>query len=165
MVVSLKRIGIALLLLICATSAFGGSTARQVDFLAAGLEKDGDPCTGCKVYTYETGTTTAKTTYLDRLKAGNQTNPIILDSEGRAEVFADGLYTMVIKTVDDRTPRKCPSLAIMLRPHYDDAIKIREMKRKSSIRRPVVPKVARDIDSEVFKYASPHPGQARAWAR
>jgi hypothetical protein len=95
-----KLIGIALILLL-ATSAFSASTARQVDFLAAGIEKDGDPCTGCKVYTYETGTTTAKATYTNRAKGSEQTNPIVLDSEGRAEVFADGLYKMVIKTAAD----------------------------------------------------------------
>jgi hypothetical protein len=102
MVVSaLKNWIVIALILLFAASAFGASTARQVDFLAAGIEKDGDPCSGCKVYTYETGTTTAKATYLDRNKAGSQTNPVILDSEGRAEVFADGLYKMVIKNADD----------------------------------------------------------------
>jgi len=98
---AVKRFAILVFILLFCYNAFAATTARQVDFLAAGLEKDGDPCTGCKVYTYETGTTTAKATYLDRAKASPATNPIVLDSEGRAEVFADGLYKFVIKTAAD----------------------------------------------------------------
>jgi hypothetical protein len=99
---AVKRIfALMLLILAFAVHANAASTAKQVDFLLAGIEKDGDPCTGCKVYTYETGTTTAKATYLDRLKASAATNPIVLDSEGRAEIFADGLYKFVIKTAAD----------------------------------------------------------------
>jgi hypothetical protein len=99
---AVKRIfALMLLILAFAVHANAASTAQQVDFLLTGIEKDGDPCSGCKVYTYETGTTTAKATYLDRLKASSATNPIVLDSEGRAEVFADGLYKFVIKTAAD----------------------------------------------------------------
>jgi hypothetical protein len=100
--VEIKRIAIAVLLVIgLASNGFAADTAKQVDFLAAGLEKDGSTCSGCKVYTYEAGTTTAKTAWTDREKTTPATNPVVLDSEGRAELFADGVYKMVVKTSAD----------------------------------------------------------------
>lgn len=70
--------------------------AVQVDFLAAGL---GIP--GGKVYTYEAGTLTPKLTWVDADKATPATNPIILDNNGRATVFADGAYKFTITDASD----------------------------------------------------------------
>lgn len=70
--------------------------AVQVDFLAAGL---GLP--GGKVYTYEAGTLTPKLTWVDADKTTPATNPIILDNNGRATVFADGAYKFTITEAND----------------------------------------------------------------
>lgn len=76
----------------------------QVDFLRAGLfNSSGDPLTLGKVYTYAAGTTTPKDTWTQQDKGATAANPIILDSSGRAEIFADGLYKFVVKTPADVT--------------------------------------------------------------
>jgi hypothetical protein len=102
--VEIKRILIAIAL-ICAIGVpvYGASVGKQVDFMAAGLEQDGNPLSGGKVFTYEAGTTTAKTCWTDREKTTPETNPIILSSEGRSTSFCDGVYKMVIKDSSDVT--------------------------------------------------------------
>jgi len=78
--------------------------AVQVSFLLAGLtDTNGDPLSGGKVYTYEAGLSTPKDTYLDRDKTSVAPNPIVLDSYGRAQVYADGLYKFVVKDASDAT--------------------------------------------------------------
>lgn len=100
----IKKIFIVIAL-ICAIAipVYGASVGKQVDFLAAGLEQDDAALSGGKVYTYEAGTTTAKACYTDREKTLAETNPIILDSEGRTTAFCDGVYKMVIKSSADVT--------------------------------------------------------------
>ena len=94
----IKKVLIAILL-ICAIGApvYGASVAKQVDFMAAGLQQDDAALSGGLIYTYEAGTTTAKTCYTDRAKTTPETNPVVLDSEGRSTTFCDGIYKMVIK--------------------------------------------------------------------
>lgn len=76
--------------------------AKQIDLLLSGLCNDeGVPISGGKVYTYEAGTSNLSTLYLDRDKTSSATNPIILDTHGRAEVFGDGLYKFVVKDSND----------------------------------------------------------------
>lgn len=52
------------------------------------LDANGNPLAGGKLYTYRTGTSTPKTTYSDATGTVNA-NPIILDSEGSADVWID----------------------------------------------------------------------------
>lgn len=52
------------------------------------LDANGNPLAGGKLYTYRTGTSTPKTTYSDASGTANA-NPIILDSEGSADVWID----------------------------------------------------------------------------
>lgn len=47
------------------------------------IDANGNPYSGGKIWTYLAGTTTPATTYQDNLSATPNTNPIILDSEGR----------------------------------------------------------------------------------
>jgi len=61
----------------------------------------GIPLTGAKLYTYITGTTTPKTTWTDYTKATPNTNPIILDSNGEADVWLDGVYRLKLLDADD----------------------------------------------------------------
>lgn len=66
--------------------------ARQREFSSSGV-----PLAGGKLYSYEAGTTTLKATYQDRSGTPN-TNPIILDSEGRYDLWLDsGYYKFVLK--------------------------------------------------------------------
>ena len=78
--------------------------AVQLEFLLAGLrDTSGNPLNGGKIYTYSAGTTTNKTMWTDADKTTAATNPIILDSNGQAEIFADGLYDVTVKDSDDVT--------------------------------------------------------------
>jgi hypothetical protein len=47
----------------------------------------GNPLAGGKLYTYEAGTTTPLATYTDQTGNTANTNPVILDSEGRANIW------------------------------------------------------------------------------
>lgn len=69
------------------------------------FDDNGDPLSGGKIYTYDAGTTTPRTTYTSYSGLTPNTNPIILDSAGRtpAEIWAtNGVsYKYVIKTSTD----------------------------------------------------------------
>lgn len=78
--------------------------ASVVEFLLAGFtDNSGQPLAGGKVYAYEagSGSTPAKDLYLDNLAATPATNPVILDANGRKQVYGDGAYKLVIKTSAD----------------------------------------------------------------
>ena len=59
--------------------------------------KLGIPLSGCKVYTYEPNSNIPKTTWVDIDKTVENTNPILLDAAGEADIFLDGLYRVVVK--------------------------------------------------------------------
>jgi len=81
------------------------SKAKQFDALWSGiLDDEGLPVSLGKVYTYIAGSSsTAKATYTDRDKNTTAANPIILDTYGRAEVYGDGLYNIIVKDANDVT--------------------------------------------------------------
>jgi hypothetical protein len=64
---------------------------------------DGLPLVGGKLYTYAAGTTTPIATYTDNTQANLNTNPIILDSAGQANVWlADSItYKYTLTDADD----------------------------------------------------------------
>src|SRR5690606_8773151 len=59
--------------------------------------KLGIPLSGCKVYTYEPSSDILKKTWLDIDKTVENTNPILLDAAGEADIYLDGLYRIVVK--------------------------------------------------------------------
>lgn len=61
------------------------------------------PLNGGKVYAYEAGTLTAKNTYTDSSGTTPASNPVILDSAGRAEIWISGTYKFIIKDSADNT--------------------------------------------------------------
>ena len=74
------------------------------------FDANGAPLAGGLLYTYEAGSTTPLTTYTDSTGVSANTNPIVLDSRGEANVWLSGdvykfaLYTSVgvlIWTVDN----------------------------------------------------------------
>lgn len=59
------------------------------------------PAAGYRLYTYEIGSTTLKTTYSDYLLTTPNSNPIVLNSIGEAVVFLGiGPYKLVLKNED-----------------------------------------------------------------
>lgn len=78
--------------------------AAQVELLLAGCrDTSGQPLNAGKVYTYAAGTTTPKATYTISDKSVSAANPIILDSNGKSTIWADGSYKFVIKDSSDNT--------------------------------------------------------------
>jgi hypothetical protein len=73
------------------------ANALQVDFFNSGL---GTAYGLGWVYTYESGTTTDKTTYTEGDMSANAANPFQLDANGRATVYGNGNYTFLIKDVN-----------------------------------------------------------------
>lgn len=51
------------------------------------FDNNGDPLAGGRLYTYEAGTTTPLATYTDETGGTANTNPVILDSAGRANIW------------------------------------------------------------------------------
>lgn len=67
------------------------------------FDTNGNPLAGGKVYTYAAGTTTPLATYTDRVGGTANTNPVILDSRGEADIWFSntGLYLVTLKTALD----------------------------------------------------------------
>ena len=76
-------------------------TARIAKFKA--YDHDGGPLAGGKVHTYETGTSTEYTTFSDPGLTSPNANPVILDSNGEADIYcADGYHPkLVLKDSND----------------------------------------------------------------
>ncbi|HHP6322674.1 TPA: hypothetical protein ACSE3H_004285 [Acinetobacter baumannii] len=65
------------------------------------VDDNGKPLTGGQVWTYESGTTTPKATYVDPDGGAKNTNPIILDEAGRANIYLDdGAYRVRVLSAD-----------------------------------------------------------------
>lgn len=99
--------------------------AKLVEILAAGLvDSSGAPLSGGKVYTYEPGTTTDKAMYTDLAMNTPAANPIILDSAGRANVYAKGMYKLNVDDSADADVFECDNYnahAIDGRTFYGDS--------------------------------------------
>lgn len=68
-----------------------------------GTDANGDPLSGGKIYTYITGTDTPKATYTNSVGNVANTNPVVLDSAGRANIWLalDALYRFEVYDEDD----------------------------------------------------------------
>lgn len=67
-----------------------------------GWDTNGDPLAGGKLYTYESGgTSVPKVTYTGEDAATPNTNPVILNASGYADVYLEGSYNLVLFDADD----------------------------------------------------------------
>lgn len=67
------------------------------------FNNSGAPCSGCKLYFYESGTSTAKDTYISSAMTTTNANPVVLNSRGEAAtgIWLDGstsAYSVTLKT-------------------------------------------------------------------
>ena len=86
---------IAALIFVAASAYADGAV---IPFLLSGLvDLSQTALSGGQVYTYAAGTTTPKTIYADKALTSAYSQPLILDSDGRAIAYGDGLYKFVIK--------------------------------------------------------------------
>ena len=65
------------------------------------FDANGDPLSGGKVYTYEAGTSTLKTSYSDYDASTANANPVVLDSRGEADIYVRGAYKISVYTSAD----------------------------------------------------------------
>ena len=74
------------------------------------FDSNGDPANGYQLFTYTAGTSTKQATYSDSALTTANTNPIVLDSAGRATVFLDPSlsYKFVLATDTDTDPPTSP---------------------------------------------------------
>lgn len=93
----MKKLLIILAALSFAVSAWA-DTALQVDFLLSGYRHPttDEALSGGKVLTFLDGTSTLSVLFTDKDQGGTATNPVILDSSGKAEVFGDNIYKFEI---------------------------------------------------------------------
>ncbi|MEE9905551.1 MAG: hypothetical protein K4305_09035 [Chlorobium sp.] len=65
------------------------------------FDANGNPLSGGKVHTYEAGTTFQRVTYTDESRVTENSNPVILDEAGKAAIYLDGCYKIVVTDADD----------------------------------------------------------------
>ena len=82
----LKRL-LAAFALLCGSLAFAQSKTPLVQPHWTFFDQSGAACAGCKLYTYLAGTTTSTPTYTDASGTSTNTNPIILDASGSANIW------------------------------------------------------------------------------
>ena len=74
-------------------------------------DDDGAPLAGGLIYTYAAGSySTPKAAYTTAAGDTEHTNPIELDSSGRAVIFIDGSYNYIVKTAAGVTIRSVPNV-------------------------------------------------------
>jgi len=77
------------------------SAARAPIFRFREFDSNGDPLAGGKVYSYLAGTSTPASTYADATGLVANTNPLILDAEGRGALYLGaGSYKIIVKDAD-----------------------------------------------------------------
>lgn len=60
-------------------------------------DSNGAPLSGGLIYTYTAGTLTPLATYTDSTLGTPLSNPVVLDSAGRATIWLSGLYKIIVK--------------------------------------------------------------------
>lgn len=77
-------------------------TSRFIDPIPRYTDSAGEPLAGGKLYFYDSGTTTFRTTYSDSGLTTANANPVILDADGRPpSIFLQGNYKLVITDAND----------------------------------------------------------------
>ena len=100
----MKNLSVTLALFAAAVVAYGQTVAGLCPIGGQFFDASGHPLAGGKIYSYLAGTSTAAATYTDSTGGTPATNPIILDSGGRADVWLSATaYKLVLKTSADVT--------------------------------------------------------------
>lgn len=105
-----NRIGILsflLTILLVASSFFHPAYSTSAGLLPNAVQQffdnNGNPLSSGTVTTYETGTSTLKTTWRDSTGVTANTNPIVLDAGGKAIIYGEGTYRQLVKDRNGNT--------------------------------------------------------------
>lgn len=90
-------------------------------------DANGDPIAGGTITTYIPGTDTLKSTWSDLEGTALNTNPIVLDSAGRASIFGAGDYRFILKDADgnliyDQETSAIDTTALVTMTEVNDAV-------------------------------------------
>src|SRR6185312_2331496 len=74
------------------------------------VDNNGNLCVGCKLFTYQAGTTTKQNTYTDSAGGTPNTNPVVMNARGEANVWLDPTlsYQFVLSPSTDSDPPTDP---------------------------------------------------------
>jgi hypothetical protein len=94
----MTRLKIVLVLIFCIAS-FNICSAADITYYPKFVASDsnGQPMAFGQVYSYVPGTTTPKATYTDSTGDVANTNPVVLDNKGEADIYTIGLTKLVLK--------------------------------------------------------------------
>jgi hypothetical protein len=89
---------------------FAQSATQMVNPKIQFDDDDGEPCSGCKVFFYETGTATKQATYTDAGGGTPNSNPVVLDSAGQASIWLNegDQYRVILAPSTDSDPPVSP---------------------------------------------------------
>jgi hypothetical protein len=94
----MKRFTAIIFALSCALTAGAVTVTPIVQPHVTFVDASGNPCAGCSLYSYNAGTTTPLATYADSTGVAENTNPIILDAAGGAQIwFGGNSYKLILK--------------------------------------------------------------------
>jgi hypothetical protein len=94
----MKRFTAFIFALSCALTAGAVTVTPIVQPHVTFVDASGNPCAGCSLYSYTAGTTTPLATYADSTGVAENTNPIILDAAGGAQIwFGRNSYKLILK--------------------------------------------------------------------
>lgn len=101
---------VAAILLLVGASAWAQTGQVMPPPVFTAYDSNGDPCSGCKLFSYAAGTTTKQNTYTTSALSVTNSNPIVLDSAGRATVFVNPTlsYKFVLAPASDTDPPASP---------------------------------------------------------
>lgn len=94
----IKRFALAVAMLCALTTAHAIPVAPFTSPHVTFVNGVGLPCAGCKLFSYNAGTTTPLATYTDSTGTSQNTNPIILDAAGGAQIWLGAnSYKFILK--------------------------------------------------------------------
>lgn len=106
----LKRVALALLLTAGSASAWAQTVVLSPWPKSQFFDNNGAECSGCKLFTYQAGTTTKQNSFTDSTGGTPNANPIILNSRGEASVWLTPAlgYKFTLAPANDTDPPSNP---------------------------------------------------------
>lgn len=98
MITKMKKLFLAALALVASYSVALPDAALLPNAKQTFFDNSGKPLSFGKVFFYIPATSTPKTTWQNATQSTTNTNPVILDSAGRALIYGDGQYRQVLQT-------------------------------------------------------------------